>query len=435
MAEEGLEKGVTYGAVSVLERLRVKDSEAATRLAGKIVERLGRESLRPEREATSVALYLLRAALLPESEQQQLAPGWPPSRAAEKRKPLVIEEPAVRQLAEWVSVAALKDSPATGAFGLTMQLRPLLPELEKRVPARVAQLRLKVAEIDKALDPRTKAWMQFESVMRGSPESILEAVEKVPAEMRQSFYSAAAMQLVHSGEAERARQLVNDKLRGEEREHMNALIDKLTVWRAVQGGKLEEAKGVISRIHSKERRAGGLAQLAAAFAARGDRKTAGQLLEEARALIDRQPDNEREVEALLEVARGYALVEPAQTFELLGPLIEQANDMLTAAALLEKFGGGGGLFRKGEMIMLHGLAGMGGAFARYVKALKEVARLDFDRTVLTADRFGRDEVRLSARLMIAQSVLSDRLDAEVPPFGFGMMSPGGGLAVDFYVEN
>src|SRR4029453_13665945 len=123
-----------------------------------------------------------------------------------------------------------------------------------------------------------------------------------------------------------------------------------------------------------------LAELALLYAAKGDKKTAGGLLEEARGLLDRQPDNEREVEALLEVARGYALVEPAKTFELIDPLIDQANDMLTAAALLEKFGQGGGVFRKGEMIVWVGLGDLGGTYARYVKALSELARVDFDRT-------------------------------------------------------
>ena len=176
----------------------------------------------------------------------------------------------------------------------------------------------------------------------------------------------------------------------------------------------DEARGVVSRIKSKERRASALAELALAYAAKGDRKTAGGLLEEARGLIDRQPDNEREVEALLEVARGYALVEPSKTFEMIDPLIDQANDMMSAAALLEKFGAGAGMFRKGEMLLGPGMGELGGMYARYVKALAELSRLDFDRTRQTADRFNRDEARVMARLIVARSVLSDRPDPAAP---------------------
>lgn len=139
------------------------------------------------------------------------------------------------------------------------------------------------------------------------------------------------------------------------------------------------------RIKSKERRASALAELVVALAAKGDKKSAGQLLEEARGLVDSRPDNEREVEALLEVARGYALVDPVKTFEMLDPLIDQANDMMSAAALLEKFGAGPGLFRKGEMILAHGLGEVNGTYARYVKALAELSRVDFERTRAAAE--------------------------------------------------
>jgi hypothetical protein len=100
---------------------------------------------------------------------------------------------------------------------------------------------------------------------------------------------------------------------------------------------------------------------------------------------------------------------------MIDPLIDQANDMLAAAALLEKFGQGGGLFRKGEMIVSPSLSELGGAHARYVKALAELARVDFDRTRATADRFNRDETRLMARVVVARSVLSDRLGDPARP--------------------
>jgi len=211
---------------------------------------------------------------------------------------------------------------------------------------------------------------------------------------------------------------------GQEREHLLAIIDHAEVARALEKGKMDEAKAVVSRIKSKERRASALAEMAVALALKGDRKSAGQLLEEARGLVERRPDNEREVEALLEVARGYALVDPAKTFEMVDPLIDHANDMLSAAALLEKFGAGAGLFRKGEMVLAPGLGEVSGRYMRHVKALAELARVDFDRTKATADRFNRDEARLMARLVIARSVLSDRLGPDTTPGGYGLGGPG-----------
>jgi hypothetical protein len=420
MAEESLSKGVTFGVFQMLERLKRKDAAAATRLAGEIVAKLRSDGLTARPEAVMVALSLLRNALRPQLAESFYYGGpAAPDRAAEKPKPLVMEDSDLRELSELVASAALGESAQPDSYGLLMQLRPVMPELEKRVPARAAQLRQRMAEYERTLDPRTRAYQQLESSFAKPPEAMLEDAAKAPAEVRGHLYSMAAAKLAQAGETERARQVVADNLRGQERDNMLAMVERSEVARAVEKGDTEGARLMAARIKSKERRAAALSELAVAFAAKGDRKGAAQLLEEARSLLDRQPDNEREVEALLEVARGYAMVEPAKTFEMIDPLIDQANDMMTAAALLEKFGAGGGLFRKGEMQLSPLLEAAGGNYARYIKALSALARVDFERTKATADRFNRDEVRLAARLVVARSVLTD------PPDPPDAARPGG----------
>jgi hypothetical protein len=406
MAQESLTKGISFSILGTLQRLQQKDSEAATQLAGDIVKKLQSENLASKPEASFMAMELLRIALRPQA-QQELSGARSSSQPAVEVKPLKLEEQATRDLAELVINSALK--PSLNAPGLLMQLQPLMPELEKLSPTRATQLQRRLSELDKTLDPQAKAWMQYESVMRsGSPDAMLEAAAKAPPEMRSGMYQAAAWSLVQAGDTDKARQVISENMSGQERDQALARLDRLVIMRAIEKGKLDEIKQLISGIRSKERKASALAQLAVGVAVKGDKKGALALLDEARALLDRQPDNDKEVEALLEVARGYALVEPARTFELLDPLIDQANEMLAAAALLEKFGAGPGLFRKGEMQMVPGFANIGGIYARFLKALTELSRVSFDRTRATADRFSRDEVRLMARLIIAQSVLSDR---------------------------
>ena len=429
MAEESLGKGVTFGALSLLDRLRAKDPEAATRFAGKVVAKLRGENLTARPEAAMVAVSLLRNVLLPQSPGvYSYAPPAAQARAAEKPKPLVLEDGDLRDLIDFVASAAFKNSSPGGSLRMLLQLRPLMPEIEKRAPARAAQLRRKLAEVDKAVSPRMRAREQYDSARGKSPDAILEEAAKSPAQVRGSLVSMAAMKLVQSGDVERARQIVSEQMRGQEREQMLAFVEKAEVARAIEKGDTEAAKAAVSRVKSKERRAAALAELAIAFAAKDDRKSAALLLEEARGLVERQPESEKGVEALLEVARGYALVEPSKTFELIDPLIDQANDMLAAAALLEKFGAGGGLFRKGEMVLSPTLEAAGGPYARYVKALSELARVDFDRTRTAADRFQRDEARIAARLVVARSVLSDRLDAPSAFYG-GVVGFGGSHTV------
>jgi len=427
IAQESLNKGVTFGLINVLHRLQQKDAEAATRLAGDIVKKLQADNLTTNQEGSFTAMELLRSVLSPQTQPNTF--GMRSSvQATEKIKPLSLDDQIIRDLAGVVVNAALK-SPLGGP-GLLMQLQPVLPELEKRIPERAAQLRRKIGEMNQSLDPQAKAWMQFESFSRGgSTDAVLDAAAKAPAEVRGGLYSMAAMRLLQTGETERARQVITQNLSGTERDQLLALIDRAAITRALEQGKLDEAKQLVSGIRAKERRASALAQLAAGVAAKGDRKAALSLLDEARGLIDRQPDNQKEIEALLEVARGYALVDPARAFELLDPLINQANEMLAAAALLEKFGSGPGLFRKGEMVLQPGFAGGGALYGQYVKALAELARADFERTKSAADKFGRDEVRLMARLLIAQSVLSDRPDASDAPYVEGIFGMSGGILI------
>jgi hypothetical protein len=75
-------------------------------------------------------------------------------------------------------------------------------------------------------------------------------------------------------------------------------------------------------------------------------------------------------------------------------------------------------------------------FAQYGKELGALARADFTRTKQVADRFQRTEVRLMARLMIAQSILSDRLgaveeDDAGPGFIFSSSGTGVGMMGTF----
>jgi hypothetical protein len=406
MAQESLNKGISFSILTTLLRLQQKDAEAATQLGSDIVKKLQSENLFAKPETIFLALQLLRLAVRPQTQREMINARGSLENGPEA-KPFKMDEQATRDLAEVVINSALK--PSLHASGFLMQIKPLMPELEKLSPTRASQLQRRLTELEKTLDPQSKAWMQFESAVQGgTPDSLLEAAAKAPAEMRSSLYQAAAWALLQKGDTDRARQVITENMSGQEREQALARLDRLVIMRAIDKGKLDEVKQLIAGIRSKERKASALAQLAVGVAVKGDKKGALMLLDEARSMIDRQPDNDKELEALLEVARGYALVEPSRTFELLDPLIDQANEMLAAAALLEKFGAGPGIFRKGEMVLMPGMSNMGSTYTRFLKALTELSRVSFDRTRATADRFSRDEVRLMARLIVAQSVLSDR---------------------------
>ena len=411
MAQESLKKGVSLGLLRLLNRLQEKDSEAATHLAVDIVKKIRTEDLTTQQEAALAAAELLRSILHPRNGLEAPIPG----QASAKVKPLVLDDETIRDLAETVVNAALSAS-RYNPQGL-IEVQSLLPDLEKRLPGRTQQLRQRLAEVNQTIDPRTREWMQYEPLRRnGSADALLTAAADAPPQMRHSLYMMAAGKLMQAGDMDRARQITKDNLSGTERDQMLARIDQLAVANAIKRNKIADAKELILRISSREARAGALAQLAAAIMmAEGDRKLALELLDDARKLINNPPTNQKQIDALMQVAGAYALVEPARAFELINPLIVQANEMIAAAALLDKFGSGQGLFKRGEMLLQHSFSAAQGPYIQHLRKLTSLARADFERTKTTVDGFQRDEIRLLGRLLIAQSVLSDRLTNDKHP--------------------
>ena len=85
--------------------------------------------------------------------------------------------------------------------------------------------------------------------------------------------------------------------------------------------------------------------------------------------------------------------------------ITQLNELLSAATVLNGFEVE--IFKDGEM-SLRASNDLVGMVSRYGQELAALARVDFDRARITADRFQMTEPRLNAKLTIAQSFLGTR---------------------------
>ncbi|HEX8921771.1 MAG TPA: hypothetical protein VF766_09850, partial [Pyrinomonadaceae bacterium] len=110
----------------------------------------------------------------------------------------------------------------------------------------------------------------------------------------------------------------------------------------------------------------------------------------------------------------------ARAFELIESLIEQANDLLSAASVLSGFLLPSGVFKKGEMVLPPGYSNVSMRFRQFGKELGALALLNFERTKAAADKFQRNEARLMARLFIAQGVLSEQLGSGVALYETGV---------------
>ena len=415
IARESLAQGVSMSTINFLNKLRDKDKDAAKEFAGDIITKLKTENFTRNFEATFAAQALFRQLAAPNlrdgfSGSEQPAP-----------KPLVLDEKQLQELAELVVNAALNPSPLnpTGA----LQLKPLLPALEKILPERAAQLKLKIAETEKALPPEMRRLMNAAlNAQSGeqAPETAFEPAKDVPPQLTTALRSQAVSKLVNEGKYDQARQLINEKTEGPERENLLKLLEKARADKAIRDGQFDDAKKIATQTAGAGERAALFAKVAQAAFAKKDKELANKALEEALAAAPRFPESYDDMRNVAEVARVCATIAPEKAFDLLEPTMEVLNEILNASAVLEKYGRRGNTFRDGELRFSRAFGNLG-AITQYGPEIGLLANANFDRTQTLVGRFRRDDARLLARLVLAQGILTGKfgLSSERGPFDFG----------------
>jgi hypothetical protein len=416
MAEDSLSKGLSFELLNLLGHLNEKDEDLAKRLATDIIGKLRSENLTTNLEAAWLAVVFLRmSARTSESGSYFLA------NVGGGNKPYTLDERQLRDLLEMVTAAALVES-SNDVF-LTF-LRQLMPEVEKHLPERVPALRRRLAASNRRLETRERIHIEYqELIQRGTVDALIEAATKAPEEAREMLYEQAAWKALYSeGDEERARRIINDNIRGTaKREQMLHDLDRMSLWNSMKKERLEEVRRILSRLKSKEERAAALSQAAFLAVTKKDKKLALQLLDEALPLLPSKPKSDAQLYTLLQIIRVYALVEPTRAFLMIEELVDQANDLLSAASVLNGFLLPSGVFRKGEMALSAGYSDISMRFHQFGKELAALALVNFARTKAAADKFQRNEARIMARLFIVQGVLSERLGSGVALYSEGVI--------------
>ena len=402
MARKSLAKGFSYNLTTLLATVQEKDPAAAAELASDILAKLKTVTLASNQEAATVAVKLFEMATIP---------GQPKSKPnTREQKPLLTEQ-SLREFAELLAAAVLDPSPASAVR--FMNIRSVLPQIEKYAPSRAQQLRRALTESDGGTADGPQVFMPSEESQ--SAASLLAAAEKAEPGMRDNYYRQAVMKLVNDDKMEEARQVITTRISDpEQRKQMLAELDKRILSTAASKGQLEETRKLISSARTNEERIEILTQLATAVAEKGDKKTARLLLEEARNLSPGRTRYLKQLLARLQIARAYAFVDADQSLAILEPVIDQLNEIIAAGIILGEFFGEEEVVRDDEVLILF-VGEMAGEFQKqFGKDLVKIATADFARTRDAAERFQRFEVRIMARLLVAQSVLKKDAKSEEP---------------------
>ncbi|MGH9874135.1 MAG: hypothetical protein ACRD9S_16925 [Pyrinomonadaceae bacterium] len=404
LGRESLAKGFSYQLIGLLSRLNQKDAAIGTKFAGEIIGRLRGKNLATDLQAASIAVSLLsfsRARVEEPATSALAAPGY---------QRLKLDQEQRRELVELITNAALAES-TNG--NLLFDLSEIMPEIREFAPERLALLQKRLAAFNQTLSKEQRLSEELNSLTRnGTPEEVLKLSSAASENERGWMQQNAVVMAVMRGRADSFRDFVNSEITDEvRRKSLLDALDTEELNRAVYKGDTDELQKLLPRIRKKEERARAMSELAITLEKNGEHDEAVSLLNEAQTLIKTGFESETQTNALLALVGAYALVEPAKAFAIIERTVDRANDEMTKLLLLDKFISTG-VIKKGEIAMQDSrMIPIDFAVFKYGKSVAALANADFDRTRAAADRFERNELRLMARLLLAQALL--RRDNEV----------------------
>jgi len=271
----------------------------------------------------------------------------------------------------------------------------------------------KTSEINTPRDPQAALWQQIQTTINGATvDAGLEAASQAPAEMREQLYQQVAGKAVATGDVAGARQILIDRISNPfKRQQALASLEQQMIYNAVGRGKFDEALRGIANLRTPRERALLLSQIVNQIGPGQKRATVLNLLELARSMLgpSLQAAGNEQMNALLEIGRAFSLYDSKRGFEIVEPLLDQFNELSTAAVVLNGFGQT--YYQGGELVIQNGNS-VGTTANQLIIALGNLALVDFDRAKACADRVNLPEVRLAAYLAIAQQ--STQGDAGAP---------------------
>ncbi|MFY9620833.1 MAG: hypothetical protein WAM70_05715 [Pyrinomonadaceae bacterium] len=397
IARESLAKGVSFELINLLTRLNQKSQEAGTEFAGDIIEKLQTTSLTSDLRAWWIATSMLLSSSAPAPRLAD-APA-----TAFKWLPLKLSDDQRSNLVQLLTDAALSPSVNPNAVN---GLSEVMPEIEHYAPDRAAKLKIKMAQATSRLTQEQKEWSTYNTLYRtGTSEEMIKAAATAGDEQRYALYREAVIKAAADGRADALREFINSQIEDESRR--KALLDSLDTEQigfAANRGKTEELQKALPQIRLKEQRAWAMAELAILLEKKGEHEKALELLSEAQTLVKVDLMSETHSRALLTLLLANALVDPPRAFAMVEPIIDRANDNISKLLLLDKIAKSSAV-KNGEIILSQPNIPLDFAILKYGPGVVAIAKADFNRTKGLADRFQRNELRLLARLVLAQSLL------------------------------
>ncbi len=403
LARSSLSRGVSWNLIAFLPQLYQKDASAAQSLYQEIVGKVKDDNLARSPDLANNAWNLLTSFQPPQAD-----------------------EDTYRDLLNTTLGYVLSGNRETQT-GMTMaqnfyyQLERMKPLVEKYAPARAAELRDWSRTVERTLDPQVKMYQELHKISEnGTVDDMLALAAKYPPEFQNLLYQNAAWKAFTSGDATRAKEIIDLMPDPVQRRQMLEQIENQTANALEGNNKIVEARRLAEKAKTIDRKIDILIRMAGEAAAGGDKKGALDLLNEAKAIVASGPQSVGQLNAQLRLAQAFLKLDADQTFALLQPMVMKVNELVSAAAVLD--GIDFHYLKDGEWQM-PGASNLGNLVNLLDQAVAALGQTDFDRARTLADQIERPEMRVLMEIDLAQTALGIK-PMNAPPFSGRIMSSG-----------
>jgi hypothetical protein len=404
LIRESLKKGVSFSVFSLIQKVNQKDEKLGKALLDEVMQKLLAADFKQGENELRIVGFLLMQSSKPELFKNNNP----------KFKPLKLEDQQLKGLATKIADGFLQKTDFSGFYELNI----FMPAIEQYAPEKVPLLKQKEASYQKLMPEETRGWSDASKLINDAtvkPEKLIEEAEKYSGYQKLELYRIAASKLIEAGQGEKARELIQNTPDSKQRDDALAFINETLSAKAIKDDRLDDVQKIIAKSVSDSSKVKLLVDLAVGFEKKKTKEsheTAVKLMDDARRLVAGFPDSNEDVDDILKLASGYAVIEPDKAFPYLTTMVEMTNDLLTAKSLLAKYNKRNTNFKQGELIFTNSLGYNVSAYTQYNNELGLLAAADFGRTKGLIDQFRRDDVRVLLKIIIAQSILKDKIGAE-----------------------
>lgn len=389
LLKAALKGGVSNETLHLLRKLYEKDPVAASEMAAEIVSQISRKTFivanQPDYQTMQVA-----SSILTESIRERPA----------TEKSLRFDTSQMRPLAEKLISFYIERGSQYG-----YNLGPSILQIaEKYTPSMVEKLK----NAEKIMPRRGLHYVNPDEATakllnNDTPvEQVLAEAAKLPAESRGRVYQSAATRLTAAGDFTRARSILNDNFSDEALENAVSTLDWYYAHQLMNQGRYPEAEALIDQFPESNKQSAMIALATAVFNkdAEKNKSYAGVLLEKARTQLSPRPETNTEMSQTMQVIGAYTKIEPPEAFRMFEGLVPQLNELTEAVVVMSGFQGNASI-RQGEMLVEQ--SNSLGFYLDFV-IVRNLAQIDFDRTMSIIASFARREMRVNLKLQLLEGL-------------------------------